>query len=213
MSPLKDRRLYTFIDSAYIEGRDPLRIANDLCEGGSDIIQLRAKDWEEDKIKSTAERVLKVLEGYGVPLVINDHPDIARATGAQYCHLGQEDFFDAGHTHIQHIQKPNQPICWGLSTHSPKQAEKAVDAKPDYIAVGPVYQTGTKPTAKPVTLEYVRWANDNVHIPWFAIGGINMETIDEVLEAGATRICVVSDILNAEDITKRCLEFKKKLSV
>ena len=209
MKPLKDSRLYTFIDLAYIGNSDPLRIATELCDGGSDIIQLRAKNWKADKIATTAERLLKVLDHYDVPLVVNDHPNIARTVGAQFCHLGQEDFFDAGHSHIQHVQDSSKPICWGLSTHSPKQAERAIDAKPDYIAIGPVYQTGTKPTARPVTLKYVKWAAENVHIPWFAIGGINMNTIEDVLSAGATRICVVSDILNAKDIKKKCLEYRK----
>ena len=84
-----------------------------------------------------------------------------------------------------------------MSTHSPEQAKRALAAGPDYIAIGPVYSTGTKPKAKPVTLEYVRWAAANVNIPWFAIGGINLGNLDDVLAAGARRICVVSAILNA----------------
>lgn len=83
----------------------------------------------------------------------------------------------------------------------------------DYIAIGPVYATGTKPTAKPVTLEYVRWAAANVNIPWFAIGGINLRTLDEVLAAGAERVCVVSAILNAPDVAKVCAEFPRKIQV
>jgi thiamine-phosphate pyrophosphorylase len=102
----------------------------------------------------------------------------------------------------------------GLSTHSPEQAKRALAAGADYIAIGPVYATGTKPTAKPVTLEYVRWAaasQSGVNIPWFAIGGINLQTLDDVLAAGAKRICVVSAILNATDVTKACLKFKHRL--
>ena len=81
----------------------------------------------------------------------------------------------------------------------------------DYIAIGPVYPTGTKPTAKAVTLEYVRWASANVSVPWFAIGGINLQNLDEVLAAGAKRICVVSSILNSDEVTKACAEFRRKL--
>jgi thiamine-phosphate pyrophosphorylase len=86
-------------------------------------------------------------------------------------------------------------------------------AKPAYIAIGPIYATGTKPTAKPVTLDYVRWAASNVTIPWFAIGGINLGNIDEVVAAGANRICVVSAILNSFDIVKACREFRNQLGV
>ena len=81
----------------------------------------------------------------------------------------------------------------------------------DYLAIGPVYATGTKPTAKPVTLEYVRWAAANVGIPWFAIGGINLENLGDVLAAGARRVCVVSAILNAPDVAKACAEFRRRL--
>jgi len=79
------------------------------------------------------------------------------------------------------------------------------------VAIGPIYATGTKPTAKPVTLDYVRWAAENVQMPWFAIGGINLNNLDDVLAAGARRICVVSAILNAPDVAKACAEFRRKL--
>jgi thiamine-phosphate pyrophosphorylase len=87
-----------------------------------------------------------------------------------------------------------------------------MEAQADYVAIGPVFATGTKPSAKPVTLEYVRWATANVTVPWFAIGGINLNNLGDVLAAGARRICVVSGILNAADVAHACREFKKKLS-
>ena len=101
-----------------------------------------------------------------------------------------------------------------MSTHSPEDAKRALAVGPDYIAIGPVYATGTKPMAKPVTLEYVHWAaapQSGVNIPWFAIGGINLENLGDVLAAGAKRICVVSAILNAKDVTKACSEFRHRL--
>jgi thiamine-phosphate pyrophosphorylase len=98
-----------------------------------------------------------------------------------------------------------------LSTHAPEQAQRALGAGADYIAIGPIYATGTKPTAKPVTLDYVRWAAAHAAVPWFAIGGVNLQTIDDVLAAGAKRVCVVSAILNALDVTKACAEFRQRL--
>ena len=139
--------------------------------------------------------------------MINDHLAIAQETGAEYCHLGQEDFFDGGYTQVSQLSTFDSQLQIGLSTHAPAQAERALAAKPDYIAIGPVYATA-QPTAKPVTLEYVRWAAANVTIPWFAIGGINLENLEEVLAAGARRICVVSAILNAPDIAQACREFR-----
>lgn len=205
MLQLDQCRLYTFVDSAYLHGRDALAVATALCDGGSDLIQLRAKDWTREKIRSAGGEILKITEASGVGLVINDYPDIAHEIGAPLAHMGQEDFFDAGFTRVG-----KQAL--GISSHAPAQAERAVAAGAAYIAIGPVYGTSTKPTAKPVTLDYVRWAAAHVHIPWFAIGGITLQNLDDVLAAGARRICVVSAILNAPDIARACQMFKQRLS-
>jgi thiamine-phosphate pyrophosphorylase len=214
MKPLADCRLYAFIDTAYSHGRAPEVFAQQLCDGGADLIQLRAKKSTPDEIRRMAEKILPVTRRANVGLVINDHPDIARETGAEFCHLGQEDFFAAGNTHVSQLSTLNSQLKIGLSTHSPEQAKRALAAGPDYIAIGPVYLTSTKPMAKPVTLEYVRWAaapQSGVNIPWFAIGGINLQTIDAVLAAGARRICVVSAILDSPDVTRTCAEFRHRL--
>ena len=211
MKPLADCRLYAFIDTAYFHGRPPEVFAQQLCDGGADLIQLRAKKSSPDEIRRMAEAILPVTRRAKVGLVINDHPEIARETGAEFCHLGQEDFFEAGHTQVSQLSTLHSPLKIGLSTHTPEQAERALATRPDYIAIGPVYSTRTKPMAKPVTLEYVRWAAANVKIPWFAIGGINLGNLDDVLAAGAKRICVVSAILNATDVTKACSQFHHRL--
>jgi thiamine-phosphate pyrophosphorylase len=212
MKPLADCRLYAFIDTAYLHGRMPEVVAQQLCDGGSDLIQLRAKKSSPQEIRRLAENILPITKRANVGLVINDHPDIASELGAELCHLGQEDFFDAGHQQVDEFKTINSKLMIGLSTHSPEQAKSAMEAKADYVAIGPIFATGTKPTAKPVTLEYVRWAAANVTVPWFAIGGINLKTVDEVIAAGAKRICVVSAILNAPDVAKACQEFRRHLS-
>jgi thiamine-phosphate pyrophosphorylase len=211
MKSWADARLYTFVDTAYLNGRSPEQVARQLCEGGSDLIQLRAKNVSREQVRRMAEAILPVTRRAGVPLVINDHLEVAREVGAEMCHLGQEDFFDAGHQYVSEIKPAGSSLQIGLSTHAPEQAARALAAKPDYIAIGPVYATGTKPTARPVTLEYVRWAAKNVAIPWFAIGGIQLENLEEVLAAGAKRICVVSAILNAPDSAAACRQFKRRL--
>jgi thiamine-phosphate pyrophosphorylase len=212
LKPLADCRLYTFVDAAYLHGRAPELVAQQLCDGGSDLIQLRAKKSSPDEIRAMAEKILTVTRRAGAGLVINDRLDIACEIGADICHLGQEDFFDAGHTHVDQLKIQSSKFKIGLSTHAPEQAQCALVAGADYIAIGPIYATGTKPTAKPVTLDYVRWAAANVTVPWFAIGGVNLENLDEVLAAGAKRICVVSAILNAPDIAKACAEFRRRLA-
>ena len=212
MKPLSDCRLYAFVDTAYLHGRAPEFVAQQLCDGGADLIQLRAKNSTAEEVRRMAEAVAPITRAANVGLVINDHLNIAREVGAEFCHLGQEDFFDGGHTHCSELRTPNSELRLGLSTHAPAQAQRAVDAGADYIAIGPIFATGTKPTAKPVTLEYVRWAAENVKVPWFAIGGINLQNIDDVLAAGAQRICVVSAILNANGVTAACAEFKTRLT-
>ena len=211
VKPLADCQLYTFVDTAYLHGRAPEFVAQQLCDGGSDLIQLRAKNSTPDEVRRMAEKILPVTRRAGIPLVINDHLEIARELDAEICHLGQEDFFDAGHTRVDQLKTQNSKLKIGLSTHAPDQAHRALAAGADYIAIGPIFATGTKPTAKPVTLEYARWAKANSTVPWFAIGGVNLQTLDEVLATGARRICVVSAILNAPDIAQTCREFRRRL--
>jgi thiamine-phosphate pyrophosphorylase len=211
MKPLAECRLYAFVDTDYLRGRAPEVIAQQLCDGGTDLIQLRAKSSLLDEIRRMAEAILPITRRANVGLVINDHLSVAREAGADFCHLGQEDFFDAGHKHVSELRIADCGLRIGLSSHRPPQADQAIAAGADYIAVGPVYATGTKPAAKPVTLEYVRWAAAHVKIPWFAIGGINLKNLDDVLAAGARRICVVSAILNADDVTKACAGFRRRL--
>jgi len=207
MRPIADCRLYTFVDTAYLQGRDPVAVAAALCEGGSDLIQLRAKGASAQEVHRLAEAILPVVRSAGVGLVINDHPEVAVAVGAPWVHLGQEDFFDAGHRKVSELACRKLGCQVGLSTHAPDQCLRAVDAGADYVAIGPVFATGTKPTARP----YVRWARDHVSVPWFAIGGIHLKTVDAVIDAGARSICVVSAILNAPDIAAACREFRKRL--
>jgi thiamine-phosphate pyrophosphorylase len=212
MKPLSECRLYAFVDTAYLHGRPPDLVAEQLCHGGADLIQLRAKQSSAKEIEQMAETILRVTRQAGVGLVINDHVAIARHVGAEYCHLGQEDFFNSGHCQVSELKSSGAAPAIGLSTHAPKQAEQALAAGADYIAIGPVFATGTKPKALPTTLEYVRWATAHVSIPWFAIGGIHLGNVKEVLAAGARRICVVSAILNAPDIEDACKGFKQALS-
>ncbi len=211
MKPLGDCKLYTFVDTAYLNGRTPESVAQQLCDGGSDLIQLRAKKSSPEEIRRMAEKIAPITKRAGVGFVVNDYLDIAQGVGAEFCHLGQEDFFDAGYKHVKELKIQSSKLKIGLSTHSPEQAKRALEAEPEYVAIGPIFATGTKPGRTPVTLEYVRWAAENVTIPWFAIGGIHLENLAEVIKAGARRICVVSAILNAPDIAKACGEFRRQI--
>ncbi|HOW67107.1 MAG TPA: thiamine phosphate synthase [Candidatus Paceibacterota bacterium] len=209
---LSDCRLYTFIDTAYTRGRSVEDLARQLCDGGSDVIQLRAKNLEADEVLGLARRIRLITDEAGVLLAVNDHWTAAVEAGAALCHLGQEDFFEAGWRRVEELAPLGGAVKLGLSSHAPDQAERAVKAGAAYLGVGPVYRTGTKPAARPVTLDYVRWASDHLLIPWFAIGGITLENLDEVLAAGARRVCVVSAILNAPDVVRACQTYRDRLS-
>src|SRR5437763_7868688 len=108
MKPLSACRLYTLVDTACLRGRNPQTVARQLCDGGSDLIQLRAKNSSPEEVRRLAEAILPITRPGGVGLVINDHLRIAAETGAELCHLGQEDFFDAGHTHVSQLSA--QPL-------------------------------------------------------------------------------------------------------
>lgn len=210
-SSLQDCRLYTFIDTVYLADRSPVELAKQLCDGGSDIIQLRAKNLSTDAIQKMAESIAPIAESAGVHLVVNDHPTIAQSLPTPFVHLGQEDFFGNGYQNITNLFPKNPRPLLGLSTHNPDQCQQAIDAGSDYVAIGPIYATKTKPSAKPVTLNYVRWAAAHVNIPWFAIGGINLKTLPDVLLAGAKRVCIVSAILQRERPDKACQIFRRLL--
>jgi len=212
MKPFSECRLYAFVDAAYLRGRSPADVARQLCDGGADVIQLRAKSTSPAEVRRMAETLRPILDSVGVGLVINDHLAVALDTGAPACHLGQEDFFGTGHTHVSQVLPSGSRLQIGLSTHTPPQAEQALAASPAYVAIGPVYPTPTKPAAPAVTLDYVRWAAAHVRIPWFAIGGITLENLDDVLAAGASRVGIVSAILNAPDLVGACQAFKNRLA-
>ena len=222
LKPLEDCRLYTFVDTGCLGGREPTELARALCDGGADLVQLRAKGEAPDTVRAMAERLLPITQAAGVWFVVNDHPAVAFEVGAPLCHLGQEDFFEAGHGHVSEVWAGSaavapgtgaggQPPLIGLSTHAPDQAVRAIAAGAAYVAIGPVFATPTKPGRPPVTLEYVRWAAANVRIPWFAIGGISLDNLDGVLAAGARRVCAVRAILGTPDVAKACGEFARRL--
>ena len=103
MKPLRECRLYAFVDTAYLRGRAPEAIAQQLCDGGADLIQLRAKQSPLDEVRRLAEAILPVTQRAGVGLVINDHLALAQEVGAEFCHLGQDDFFGAGYTQVSQL--------------------------------------------------------------------------------------------------------------
>ena len=202
---ITDCRLYGFIDTGYLASRDPAELAQALIAGGVDIIQVRAKEMSHSQRVELTSAVVKVAGK--VPVIVNDDIVAARETGAAGVHLGQEDFAGLTRDHLKDLR------IVGISTHSLAQAQQAERDGADYIGVGPVFATGTKPGVKPVGVELVKQVTGTIAIPFFAIGGITLQNLDAVLAAGSKRIAVVSAILNAKDVTGAAKSFKGKLPV
>lgn len=160
--------------------------------GGVDIVQLRMKEASEPEIVATAEAFARRCAEQGALFILNDRPDLAAAVGADGVHVGQDDVSVA---EARELVGPDRLV--GLSTHTPAQVEAAAGV--DYIGVGPVHATPTKPGRPAVGLELVRHAAAHARVPFFAIGGIDAPRAEAVAAAGASRIAVVRALTEAED--------------
>ena len=192
---LNNKKLYLVTDRSKFSSQDDFldKLALAL-KGGVQIVQLREKNCTAKEFVELGKKVKELCAIYEALFIINDRVDVAHIVGADGVHLGQDDIDINSARHIL----GNDSII-GISTHSPDQALKAVTSGADYIGVGPVFETPTKPGRKAVGLDYVNWASKNINIPWFAIGGIDLDNINLVIEAGAERIAVVRAIINADN--------------
>jgi thiamine-phosphate pyrophosphorylase len=169
--------------------------------GGVDIVQLRIKDSSDDEVLAAARRFSSACAHHGALLIINDRPDLVERTGADGVHVGQDDISVAEARSIVGTER-----LVGLSTHSPEQIERAKGV--DYIGVGPVHATPTKPGRAAVGLELVSYAATHARIPFFAIGGIDTENAEQVRDAGAERIAVVRALSGAADPEQTARELR-----
>jgi thiamine-phosphate pyrophosphorylase len=186
---LQQARLYLVCDA---RPRDFLDAA---LRGGVDIVQLRDKALGDEALVAAARDFRAAADAAGALFVLNDRPDLVAACAADGVHVGQDDA-----TPAQARALAGAGAIVGRSTHAPDQAA-AADADPDvdYLAVGPVHATPTKPGRPAAGREYVAHAAATVATPWFAIGGLDAGNVHEVVEAGATRIVVVRAITEAAD--------------
>ncbi|RYD64645.1 MAG: thiamine phosphate synthase, partial [Verrucomicrobiaceae bacterium] len=184
-----------------------------LIAGGVDLLQLRAKGTDEVTIEEIARELVEVSEPAGIPLMINDFPQIVPSLGAQGAHVGQDDFAveDARWRAGRSLDVELPPVLIGKSTHSVEQAVAAQAAGADYIGFGPLFATPTKPGRPAIGLSEIRRVHELVTIPIFCIGGIKLENLQEVIDAGARRVVIVSGILTADDIPAYCRAAKALL--
>lgn len=194
---LERARLYFVCDAAM--GADRLESLLDAAlRGGVDLIQLRDKDADEGRLLELAPLFRAAADRHDVPFILNDRPDLVTAAAADGVHVGQSDLPVA---EARRLAGPDALV--GLSSHGPDQLAAAEassgDDRPDYLSVGPVWETPTKPGRPAAGLEYVRHAAAVATLPWFAIGGLDAANIGQVISAGAERVVVVRAIRDAGD--------------
>ncbi|MEL6816679.1 MAG: thiamine phosphate synthase [Cyanobacteria bacterium J06598_3] len=165
-------------------------------QGGIAIVQYREKTADDETRLDIARQMRVLCHQYGALFIVNDRVDIAAAAEADGVHLGQQDL---PMETARQILGPDKLV--GRSTTNPTELQRALDEKADYIGVGPVHETPTKPGKAAAGNEYVRYAAQHATMPWFTIGGLNADNLAPTLAAGATRVAVVRALMAAEDPT------------
>jgi thiamine-phosphate pyrophosphorylase len=209
---LRLARLYLCTDAREEQG-DLESFLQAVFAGGVDIVQIRQKDMKPEAELAALEIARRAAAPYQAIVCVNDSAELAGRFEADMLHLGQTDGPSAKARRHLHPW-----ALLGRSTHAPRQTDKAIkDSNVDYFCVGPVYATSTKPDYEPVGLDLVRHAARKAPVasikskPWFAIGGIMMDNIDDVIEAGARRVCVVRAITKASDPQQAADQLSRRL--
>jgi thiamine-phosphate pyrophosphorylase len=204
---LADALLYAIIDLGYVSAENAPAFLEKLVAGGIDIVQLRGKNRSLDELSVLAEQLLQLTKPAKIPLIANDHAEMAQRVEVQGVHVGQDD------DSIEKVRAQiKRPILVGKSTHSIEQAVAAEREGADYIGFGPIFSTPTKPDYSPVGLANIREVHERVSIPIFCIGGIKSENLAQVIDAGAKRVVIVSGLLQANDIAEYARACKRLLS-
>jgi len=195
MSSLHECRLYGIIDLGYVERRDAARIVEQMVEGGVDLIQLRGKEKSISELMELSAELHELTVQSFTPLIVNDYAEIARQVPVEGVHVGQDD------EPIEIVrQKAAREILVGKSTHTLEQAGAAQREGADYIGLGPVFATPTKPDYPAIGLHHISRVHAEVNLPIFCIGGINIDNLQSVIDAGAKRVVMVSALLKAHNI-------------
>jgi thiamine-phosphate pyrophosphorylase len=198
---LRCARLYLVCDE------QPDDVLAAVLGAGVDIVQLRMKDAGDREIVAAGRRFARVASEHGALFILNDRPDLVAEAGADGVHVGQDDLDVVA---VREVVGPDRIV--GLSTHSPSQIDAAGGVPVDYIGVGPVHATPTKPGRPAVGLELVRYAADHARLPWFAIGGISPANVVAVRGAGAERVAVVRALTEAREPARAARTLREAVS-
>ncbi len=203
-----DARLYGILDMGYVAQQFAEAMATRLVTAGVQILQLRAKHLDPGTLLPLARSIATICRSHRVPFILNDHPELVSAAGADGVHVGQDDLSVSDARRLA-----GSWAVVGKSTHSVDQAMAAAAEGADYIGYGPLFSTPTKPDYVPVGLDSVRQVHDEINIPVFCIGGIKRENLVDVMTAGAHRVVIVSGLLHAEDVAGMVLDCRNLLGI
>jgi thiamine-phosphate pyrophosphorylase len=205
---LEQARLYAILDTGYVPPDRLFAVAAEIVRGGADVLQVRAKGWARSEIVRVGQGVREIVDQAARRplLILNDHPGLAEEIDADGVHVGQDDLS----VETAREQAGDQRLV-GKSTHSLEQAAAGEREGADYIGVGPLFATPTKPDYLPVGLPLVAQVAAKVRVPQFCIGGVNEKTLPDVLAAGGRRVVIVSDLLRNADIPAYCGRIREML--
>jgi thiamine-phosphate pyrophosphorylase len=189
-----DPALYLVLDRAMTRGRDVTVVLEAALAGGCRMVQLREKEWPSGRLLPLAERCRDRCRATGATFIVNDRVDVAVAVGAGGVHLGQDDLPPAA---ARALLRPGMLL--GLSTHSVEQARAAAAAGADYVAVGAMFPTATKPDFQLVGPGLIRKLRAEMRVPLIGIGGITVNNVGDVIAAGADGVAVISAVCAADD--------------
>ncbi|MCF8067207.1 MAG: thiamine phosphate synthase [Desulfobacterales bacterium] len=201
--------LYGITAEKYSNGRNTIDVVKAMVKGGIKVIQYREKHEENSfrKMYNECMEIRKITADHDVLFIVNDYIELAMLADADGVHAGQDDI------PIKEVRKLVGNKIIGGSTHSPEQAQAVVADGADYIGVGPIFKTSTKKdVCDPVGLEYLEYAVENIDIPFVAIGGIKEHNIHKVVKRGAKTICLVTDIVGADNIENKIISLNQIIS-
>lgn len=204
---MRDFRLYVILDVDIAASCGKIeQIAHNVLSAGADILQLRAKDKSDSEVLKIGRSLANLAHKEKALFILNDRVDLVDAVEADGVHLGQED---TSPSEARKALGPKRII--GISTHSAEEAHEAEKQGADYIAIGPIFSTQTKPQAAPLGPKIITEIENKVKIPFLAVGGINLGNLKQVLTCGTRRVAVCRAIIEAEDVSGVTKKFKEKL--
>ncbi len=199
-------QLYVIADKRVCGDTDIEEVVCQAIDGGAEMIQYRDKESDYEDFLKTTSKLKDICKGKNIPFIVNDRVIIALQADADGVHLGQEDLSIQEARGILGSEK-----IIGKSAETIQQAKEAEEEGADYVGVGPIFDTLSKQIKVPIGLDIIRKAKDSLKIPFFAIGGINLNNLDQIIRAGGKRIAVISAVVLSDDVKSSAAELLERI--